>query len=265
MRRIALICLASILTVMLAADLFSPWAPEQQSREAFSAPPSRMHPLGTDALGRDRWSRLLYGGRVSLLLAPAAALLSVALAAAAGLASVTLGAWWGRTMAVVIDLFLSLPWLFLLLAVRGMLPLNTSPAVSLAATFLLLGLLGWPGPARVIMAAAARQAASDHVMLARAAGLSGWRIAVRHILPNLAPVISAQFWTTAPAFLLAEANLALLGLGVSEPMPSWGSLLRELQNPSAVRHDLVLLVPLLLLVFTLSCCDAAQPAREHSL
>ena len=265
MRRAALLGLAAVLLLMLGADLFAPYSPDRQFRETAAAAPSREHPLGTDALGRDRWSRLLHGGRVSLVLAPAAALLSVAIALAVGVGAVMMGTWCEGAAAVLIDLFLSLPWLFLLLAVRGLLPLNTSPATSLAITFLVLGLLGWPGPARVLMAAAGRQAGSDFVMLARAGGCPEWRIALRQILPNLAPVISAQFWTTAPAFLLAEANLALLGLGVSEPMPSWGSLLRELQNPMAVRHDLAMIAPLALLVFTLSCCDAAQNPNEHSL
>jgi ABC-type dipeptide/oligopeptide/nickel transport system permease subunit len=166
---------------------------------------------------------------------------------------------------VAIDLFLSLPWLFLLLTARGLLPLNTSPGVSIAVTFALLGLLGWPGPARVLMAAAERQSQSDYVLLARASGSGVWRAAIRHIAPNLGPVALAQFWTTAPAFLLAEANLALLGLGISEPMPSWGNLLRELQNLAALPRNPAMCVPLLLLVVTLGCCQLAQTADEYSL
>ena len=262
-RRAARLTLVTIFLMMLGADALAPHPYYQQFREETAARPSRAHPLGTDALGRDRWSRLLYGGRISILLAPAAALLSLAIAALIGLGAAVLGAWWRRAAMLLIDLFLSLPWLFLLLAVRGMLPLNTSPAISIAATFALLGMLGWPGPARVMMAAADRQLHSDYVLMARAGGCSAWRTMIRHILPNLSPVARAQFWTTAPAFLLAEANLALLGLGISEPMPSWGNLLRELQNLAAVIHQPVMAVPLLLLVITLSCCQAAQRGGEE--
>jgi ABC-type dipeptide/oligopeptide/nickel transport system permease subunit len=199
------------------------------------------------------------------VLAPAAALVSISLALLVALAAVLLGPGAERAARGGIDLFLSLPWLFLLLAVRGVLPLNTSPGVSIAVTFGLLGLLGWAGPARVLMAAARRQISSDYVLLARASGSSPWRIAWLHVLPNLAPVTLAQFWTTAPAFLLAEANLALLGLGISEPLPSWGNLLRELQDFNALRHQPWLLVPLLLLVLALSCLQFTQETDEYSV
>ncbi len=265
MRRAARLVLVAILALMLGADALAPYPYQKQFREEAAAAPSRAHPLGTDAVGRDRWSRLLYGGRISILLAPAAALVSVGIALAAGLGSALLGAWWRRGAMAVIDLFLSLPWLFLLLAARGVLPLNTSPTVSIAVTFALLGLLGWPGPARVMMAAAERQTRADYVLLARAAGCGPGRLALCHILPNLAPVAWAQFWTTAPAFLLTEANLALLGLGISEPMPSWGNLLRDLQNLAALPHDPAMAVPLLLLVLTLSCCQLAQCADEYGV
>ena len=265
MRRTARLILAAIFVLMLGADAFAPHPYQQQFREETAAAPSRAHPLGTDAVGRDRWSRLLHGGRISILLAPAAALVSVVIALAVGLGAALLGPWWQRAAMAAIDLFLSLPWLFLLLAARGLLPLNTSPALSIAVTFGLLGCLGWPGPARVMIAAAESQSRSDYALLARSGGFGTWRIAVRHILPNLAPVARAQFWTTAPAFLLTEANLALLGLGVSEPMPSWGNLLRELQNLAALPRDPAMAVPLLLLVVTLSCCQLAQTADEYSV
>jgi ABC-type dipeptide/oligopeptide/nickel transport system permease subunit len=265
MRLAAQLVLLAIVTLMLGADLFAPHSYEFQFREEISVSPSARHPLGTDAVGRDRFSRLLYGGRLSILLAPAAAVVSVAIALLVALAAAVLGSWWERAATTVIDLFLSLPWLFLLLAVRAMLPLNTSPAVSIAVVFALLGLLGWAAPARVLLASTRRHLASDYALLARAGGTSEWHLAIHHVVPNLAPLTKAQFWTTAPAFLLSEANLAILGLGVSEPLPSWGNLLRELQNFAALPHQPWLLVPLLVLIILLSCCQLARPADEFSV
>jgi peptide/nickel transport system permease protein len=265
MRRAARWILTGIFGLMLGADWFAPHPHDYQFRDEIAAAPSRAHPLGTDAVGRDRWSRLLHGGRISILLAPAAAAVSVGIALLAGLGAAVGGGWRRNTVMTLIDLFLSLPWLFLLLAVRGLLPLNTAPLVSIGVTFALLGLLGWPGPARVISAAAERQLASDYALLARAGGGSSWGIAIRHVVPNLAPVALAQFWTTAPAYLITEANLALLGLGVSEPMPSWGNLLRDLQNLAALPHDPAAAAPLLLLVITLGCCQLARAADEYSV
>jgi len=262
MRRLARWILVLIFLSMLGANLLTPYPYERQFREATESALSSAHPLATDAVGRDRLSRLLYGGRVSMLLAPAAALVSVAIALLAGVGAAAFGRWWTRSASIVIDLFLSLPWLFLLLAVRAMLPLNVSPGVSIVITFALLGLLGWPGPARVMMASAERQVASEYVVLGRATGASAWRVAARHVLPQLRPVASAQFWTTAPAFLLAEANLSLMGLGIAEPLPSWGNLLCDLQNYTSWARDPAVLAPLVLLVLTLSCFQLARKPDE---
>ena len=264
-RRTAIIVLLAITTLMLGADLFVRYRYDQQLRDEISSPPSWRHPLGTDHVGRDRVSRLLYGGRISILLAPAAALLAVAVALTAALSAVLIGGWWRNAARAVIDLVLSLPWIFLLLAVRALLPLNTSANASIAAIFLVLGLLGWAGPARVLMAAAERQLRMDHMVFARASGVSTWRLAAVHLLPNLAPVVWAQLWMTIPAFLLSEANLAVLGLGVCEPMPSWGSLLREMQDVGALGREPWVAAPLILLVIALSCCQWVFPADEYSV
>src|SRR6201988_146924 len=124
---------AAVLGLVILASLAAGWiAPSysEQFRDAISAPPSSRFPLGTDELGRDRLARLLYGTRVSLLLAPAAALLSTLLAALVGGTAGYLGGRCERAVTAGLDLFLSLPWLFLLLAVRALLPLNTSPLTS---------------------------------------------------------------------------------------------------------------------------------------
>ncbi len=192
-----------------------------------------------------------------MVLAPLAALLAVTLALLAGLTAGRLGGWWEWVVATAMDLCLSLPWLFLLLAVRAMLPLNADPAASIAATFALLGLLGWAGPSRIILAAVKQHLASDFVLMARSAGCPPWRIALVQVLPNLKPVAAAQFWVTAPAFLLSEANLGLLGLGVAEPAPSWGNLLREMENLSQVPSHPWVAAPLAALVIVVSCFQLA--------
>jgi ABC-type dipeptide/oligopeptide/nickel transport system permease subunit len=150
------------------------------------------------------------------------------------------------------DLFLSLPWLFLLITVRALLPLNTSPLISVVITFALLGCLGWAGAARVVCADARALAQSDFVLLARASGSSGFRLLWRQLVPNLKPVLYAQFWISVPVFILTEANLGILGLGVAEPMPSWGSLLRELEGLAAISGEPWQLVPLVLFILVVS-------------
>jgi len=234
--------------VSLAADWIAPGGYVKQYREVAGSPPSHEHWLGTDDIGRDRFARVLYGTRISLLLAPAAALISTLLAAVVGGIAGYVGGAWARTAMAVTDLFLSLPWLFLLITVRAVLPLNVSPLVSVLVTFLLLGLLGWTSAARVLCASAGSLRDSDFVRQARASGIRSARLFWIHVLPNLKPVLYAQFWISIPAFILSEANLGILGLGVAEPLPSWGSLLKELEGLVSVGEEPWKFVPLILLV-----------------
>src|SRR4051794_33797897 len=192
---------------------------DRQFRDRPNAPVSREVPLGTDELGRDRFSRLLYGTRVSLLAAPAAALVSTLLAALVGGLAGFLGGWVDRAAVAAIDLMLSLPWLFLLIIVRAMLPLNLPASLSVLVTFSLIGSLGWASAARVVRAGCAALRSSDLVIQARASGLRNSRILLKHVLPNVRPILTAQFRVSIPIYILAEANLSLLGLGVADPVP----------------------------------------------
>jgi peptide/nickel transport system permease protein len=264
-QKLALAVLGLAVAAALGAGFLAQHSYAEQSRESISAPPSAHFWLGTDELGRDRFARLLYGTRVSLLLAPAAALLATLMAAMIGGAAGYLGGRWERLITTGIDLFLSLPWLFLLLAVRALLPLNTSPVTSVMITFLLLGCLGWAGPARMIRAGTRTLGNSDFLLQASASGISRRRLFWRHLLPNLRPLLLAQFWISVPVFILSEANLGLLGLGVSEPLPSWGSMLRDLENYSAVLKNPWMLAPVVLLVAVVSCLQLLLGTEERGV
>src|SRR5215469_187683 len=181
--RFVAIGLLGIVTIAcLLAPFFAP-SYARQFRDEPDAGPSRQHLLGTDDLGRDRFARVLYGTRVSLLLAPAAALLSSLLAVLIGGTAGFLGGWVERAIMSATDLFLSLPWLFLLITVRALLPLNVSPITSVAITFALLGCLGWAAAARVISADTRRLCDSDFILLARASGSRGLRLLWRQVVP----------------------------------------------------------------------------------
>lgn len=247
-RKVACGVLLLVVSLSLAAGWLAPGGYARQYREAAGAAPSRQHWLGTDEIGRDRFARVLYGTRISLLLAPAAALLSTLMAALVGGLGGYLGGAWSRGAMAVTDLFLSLPWLFLLITVRALMPLNVTPLISVLVTFLMLGLLGWTSAARVLCSTAGSVRESDFVRQARASGIRGARLFWVHVLPNLKPVLYAQFWISIPAFILSEANLGILGLGVAEPMPSWGSLLKELEGLVSVGEEPWKFVPLVLLV-----------------
>jgi len=261
-RKLACVVVLGVCAASLAAPWLAPAGYAKQFREDPGSPPSRQHLLGTDEIGRDRFSRVLYGTRVSLLLAPGAALISTVLAALVGGLAGYLGGIWLRLATGLTDLFLSLPWLFLLITVRAVLPLNVSPIVSVLITFLILGLLGWAASARVLCTSAQSLRGADFVVQARASGLHGSRLFFVHVLPNLKPVLYAQFWISIPVFILSEANLGVLGLGVAEPLPSWGSLLRELEGLVSFREEPWRLVPLLLLIVVMTSFQMLLSKQE---
>jgi peptide/nickel transport system permease protein len=245
--------------VLVAFTALLPVRYEHQFRDSPNAGPSKHFLLGTDDLGRDRLARLIYGTRVSLLLATAAALLScLAAAALGGLAGFGIA---DKLILGAADLFLSLPWLFLLLMVRAFLPLNVSPLISVTITFLLLGALGWAAPAKVIRAAVRILNNSDFMLQARATGCS--RLLRKHLIPNVMPILWAQLWITIPAYVLAETTLGMLGLGVMEPLPSWGNLLRELEAGGIADHPWML-APVLLLAAVVGSFQVIFEREDYS-
>ena len=262
LRYISAAVIALVFLACTGAAWLAPADYAHQFREAPNSPPSPQFWLGTDELGRDRFSRVLYGGRISMLLAPAAAALSTLLAGLIGGVAGFFGGRWERLAMAGTDLFLSLPWMFLLLSVRAVLPLNVDAATSVLVTFALLGTLGWAASARVICAGTRSLRASDFVVTARAAGCGNPRILLRQVLPNLAPTMLAQFLIAVPVFILTEANLSMLGLGVSEPLPSWGGLLRELENYAGLGAQPWRLAPLVVVIIVVSAFQIVLARNE---
>jgi peptide/nickel transport system permease protein len=260
----ARVVLVGIFLLTLFAGFLSPASYDTQFREVPNAAPSRAHLLGTDELGRDLLARLLYGSRVSLLLAPAAAFLSTVIAALIGGVAGYLGGWWERLALAATDLSLSLPWFFLLVTLRALLPLNVAALTSIVITFMLLGVLGWASAARVLCAGARNLRNADFLLQARACGCRKVRLLFRHVLPNLRPVLVAQFLISIPVFILGEANLGMLGLGVAEPLPSWGSLLRTLENYQSVLDNPLRLAPVGLLLIVITCFQLILPREGFS-
>lgn len=190
--------------------------------------------LGSDALGRDILSRFLYGLRVSLLLALGASLATLAVGTLVGGLAAYVGGWVDTITMRVCDLFLALPGLFLVLGVRALFPLELHGARSLVVMSLVLVLLGWAAVARVVAGQVREVKQRPHVLAARVLGVPGLQILWRHILPFLTGPLVVQFGFFLPAFIVAELTLSYLGVGIQEPDPSLGGLLRESLNVAAL-------------------------------
>lgn len=259
---LAVIPLLMLILLNVVGGWLTPHPYDRQFREDPLAAPSRKFLLGTDELGRDRLARLVEGSRVSLLLAASAAMLSVFLGIVVATGSVIAGTWGEKLLMGMADLWLCLPWLFALLILRSALPLDLPPSTSVLVTFGLLGCLSWAGPARVLQTRVAGLKEAPWVVQVRALGVSPYRLVLRHVLPSLVPVLIAQFLFVMPTLVLAEANLGLLGLGVAEPLPSLGTLLREWENFGRVRANPSLLAPGVVLISTVLALRILLPGNK---
>ncbi len=204
------------------------------SLHLFGAQGARVALFGTDGFGRDQFSRLLWGGQISLL----AGLVATALALTLGLlVGATAGFWGGWTDDILMrlsELFLALPWLYLLFALRAFLPLTVSPLEAFFLVAGVIGVVGWARPARLVRGVVLSAKERDFVRAARGFGASGIYILRRHILPQTMSILLTQAAILAPQYVLAEVTLSFLGLGVPEPAPSWGNLLASLQQYSVL-------------------------------
>lgn len=193
-----------------------------------------LHLLGTDAFGRDLLSRILFGGQISLLAGLLGAGITLSLGLSLGAAAGYYGGWRDAVLMRIAELFLALPWLYLLFALRAFLPLSLRPAQAFLMIVCVIGAVGWARPARLVRGIVLSAKERDYVRAARGFGATNTYLLGRHILSQTATVLLTQAAILVPQFVLAEMTLSFLGLGVPEPMPSWGNLLSNLQQFSVL-------------------------------
>jgi peptide/nickel transport system permease protein len=186
---------------------------------------------GTDEYGRDEFSRVLFGGRISLFAGLTATGISLLIGLSLGGIAGYYGAWVDEFIMRASEIFMTVPWLYLLLSVRAVLPLHLSGARVFFLLSGVLGVVGWARPARLIRGVVLSAKQRDYVLAARGLGASDLYILRRHVLPYASSVAATQAALYIPQYVLAEITLSFFGLGVGEPTASWGNMLAELQQP----------------------------------
>lgn len=226
-RRGALVGLAVVLA-FIAMALFSPWiAPQDPIATSWSAirqAPSAEHWFGTDEIGRDVFSRVIWGTRASLLAGVVSVTISLLLGVPIGLAAGFIGGWVDGLISRITDAFLACPFLILAIALAAFL------GPSLTNAMIAIGVSATPIFVRLTRAQVINVKVEDFIEAARAVGNPPLRIALRHVLPNIAAPVVVQATLAIASAVIAEASLSFLGLGQQPPAPSWGSMLNTAKN-----------------------------------
>jgi peptide/nickel transport system permease protein len=200
----------------------------------FGVDGARFYLLGSDGFGRDQLSRILYGGQISLLAGLFGAGFTLFLGALIGTVAGFYGGWTDALLMRLAELFLALPWLYLLFALRAFLPLAVRPLEAFLLVIAVIGTVGWARPARLVRGVVLSAKVRDFVRAARGFGASDGYLLWHHIVPETSSVLLTQAALLVPQFVLAEMTLSFLGLGIPEPVPSWGNLLAILQQYSVL-------------------------------
>jgi peptide/nickel transport system permease protein len=226
-RRGAMVGLAFVLgfvVLALIAPLVAPFDPLQTSWSAIRKAPSALHLFGTDEIGRDVLSRVIWGARASLLAGLVSVSIALALGVPIGLVAGYVGGFTDGLISRMTDAMLACPFLILAIALAAFL------GPSLTNAMIAIGISATPIFIRLTRAQVLAVKVEDYVEAARAVGNSHLRIALRHILPNVLPPLIVQATLATAAAIIAEASLSFLGLGQQPPAPSWGSMLNTAKN-----------------------------------
>ena len=221
---IALAVVVGFIGIAVAAPALAPFDPNATDFRAVRKAPSEVHRLGTDEVGRDVLSRLIWGARASLLAGVIPVTIAVVVSIPLGLLSGYAGGWVDGVIMRIIDAMLAIPFLIVAIALAAFL------GPSLTNAMIAIGIATLPIFVRLARGTVLTLKTEDYVEAARAVGGSHARIAVRHILPNMLSPLFIQSSITVAAAIIAEASLSFLGLGQQPPAPSWGSMLNAAQR-----------------------------------
>ena len=270
---VALLCGAYMLLLVVAATCaplvsrFGYAFQDYRHYTSLPAPADARHLLGTDDLGRDVLSRLLYGARVSLGVALMVVVIEAFIGVPLGLIAGYFGGWRDTLLMRLTDVVFAFPDILLAILLAAIIRSGSrvvSVPLSLATLFFALGAVGWPGVGRLVRGQTLGLREKEYIEAARALGASEGRILWKHLFPNLLSPLIVQITQDIAGVILAEATLAFLGLGVAPPYPSWGRMISE-SIALKEAHPLLLLYPSLFLALTVMAFNFFGDALRDAL
>ncbi|MBF0483626.1 MAG: ABC transporter permease [Candidatus Omnitrophica bacterium] len=215
--------------------------------------PARIYLFGGDSRGRDMFSRILFGGRISLTIG----LIGVAISFTLGLLVGGIAGYFGGRVDSILmrvcEMFMLVPGFYLMLALRSAVPNNFNSWQIYFSIVVILSFIGWAGLARIIRGMSISLRERDYVLAAKTMGLSDFQIIVRHILPHTVSYSIVAIMLSIPGYILGEAALSLIGLGIQDPLPSWGNMLSDAMAIAHVQLHPWVLIPGVFIFLTVMC------------
>lgn len=235
--------LVILIFLSLVAPLF-PFSPTATNVSNAWQNPSFDHWFGTDELGRDYFIRVLYGGRVSLIVGISAMLASTFIGTLVGVTSGYFGGWIDNLLMRLVEILSSIPWLVLVIV------LSVFLRPGLTTIIIVIGCFSWMGLSRLIRAETLSVKNREYIIYSEFIGESKWRIMIRHVIPNILPTLIVAATNAISGAIMTESTLSFLGVGIQQPMSSWGSLLQNAQS-SLQRAPHMAILPGLFVLLTI--------------
>ncbi|MFQ3176107.1 MAG: oligopeptide transport system permease protein [Psychromonas sp.] len=218
---VSLVILLAIIVAVIVVPIFAEFAYDDTDWYALHQAPSAVHLFGTDSLGRDLFVRTLIGGRISLMVGVLGAFVAVVIGTVYGATSGFIGGKVDRAMMRLLEILYSIPFMFLVIV------LVTFFGRNIVLIFVAIGAIAWLDMARIVRGQTLSLRGKEFIEAAHVCGVSKWNIIRRHIIPNVLGIVAVYSTLLVPSMILTESFLSFLGLGVQEPMTSWGALLQQ--------------------------------------
>lgn len=234
---LGLIIIVIFIVLSVGAPLFTKLDPNQSDLLNIRTCPSGEHLLGTDDLGRDIFTRLLYGGRISIAVGVISMLLQLLIGVTVGTLAGYFGGFVDKVVMRIVDIIMCFPFFVIAIALASVL------GGSITNLVLIIGMLMWPGIARIVRSQVLVIKETEFVMAAKALGLNAFEIIISHVLPNVVSSILVASTLSVASGILMEATLSFLNLGVNPPNPSWGNMLVAAQSMSVLKNQWWMWIP----------------------
>jgi len=244
---IALIVLTALALMCVFAPMLSPYDFEVLDNTARNQDPSSAHWFGTDRLGRDMWTRVWIGGRVSMVIGLTGALISMGLGCIYGGIAAYFGGLVDTIMMRIVEVLISVPYLIVVILMSVVLD-----SKDLGTLLLAMCITGWCGTARFVRSEMLRIKSEEFTLAAQLLGVSPWKIVIRHFIPNTISIIIVNITFSVPSYIFSEAFLSYMGLGIQPPGTSWGALASMAQSQFTF-YPYLLFWPVLMIALTMLC------------